>query len=498
MSERPFALRASGVTKSYGGVRALAGVDVHVRAGEVLCLAGANGSGKSTLIKIISGVENPDHGTIELGGTSAQRLTVKEAVDRGVQVIFQDMSLFPNLTVAENIAMSARVSSNARWISERKERALARSVVERLGLRLDLDAEVQDLPVADRQLVAICRALALDVKVLFMDEPTTALTWHEVETLFRVVAQLKEQGVAIVFVSHKTDEVLDISDRITVLRNGEVVADGPTAEFDHASLVEALLGYSATEDRVLSQALAAAAPALEVEGLAATDLFADVSFSLVQGEVVGLTGLLGSGRSEVAEAIFGKVPTTGGRVRVAGREVSIEGIDDALRAGVAYVPSDRLTQGVFLDQSIATNLVSATIGTVTRRGGVLDESAMAAQVDDAVRDLAIKIGEPTDPARSLSGGNQQKVVLGKWLATDPGVLILNGPTVGVDAGSKAAIMEILRRKASAGMAILLISDDVPELVSICHRVLFIRRGRMSGELAGDEITESNVRERLVT
>jgi simple sugar transport system ATP-binding protein len=472
-------------------------VDIEVRAGEVLCLAGANGSGKSTLIKIISGVESPDGGTIEIGGRQAEHLTVTGAVDRGVQVIFQDMSLFPNLTVAENIAMSARVSSRRKVVSDRAARGMAEAVTARLGIDLDLDAEVQDLPVADRQLVAICRALVLDVKVLFMDEPTTALTWHEVETLFGVVEQLKAAGVGIVFVSHKTEEVFDISDRITVLRNGEVVANGASADFTPERLVEALLGYSASEERVLSPLPEQPAPALEVTGLAAPSLFEDIGFRVDQGEVVGLTGLLGSGRSEVAEAIFGRIRTSRGTVRVLGEEVAVRSVGDALAAGIAYVPSDRLTQGVFLDQPISVNLVSASIDGVAHRGGVLDEGAMRTQVLTAVEDLAIKIGDADDPVRSLSGGNQQKVVLGKWLATKPAVLILNGPTVGVDAGSKAAIMQILRQHAAEGMGILLISDDVPELVSVCHRVLFIRRGRMAGELAGENVTEESVREGLV-
>ncbi|WP_251840624.1 ATP-binding cassette domain-containing protein, partial [Oceanitalea stevensii] len=328
MNEQPLALRARGVRKSYGGVHALKGVDVEVRAGEVLCLAGANGSGKSTLIKIIAGVETPDGGEIEIGGESVGRLSVTDAVDRGVQVIFQDMSLFPNLTVAENIAMSARISRGRKIVSHREAREVAGAVVERLGLHLDLDAEVGELPISDRQLVAICRALALDVKVLFMDEPTTALTWREVDTLFAVVNQLKAQGVAIVFVSHKTEEVFGISDRITVLRNGEVVADDVSSAFDHDSLVEALLGYRATEDRVLSTLPEHPAPALQVEELSSTDLFADVSFEIGKGEIVGLAGLLGSGRAEVAEAVFGRLPITGGTVRVdEHRAVAVEPVE---------------------------------------------------------------------------------------------------------------------------------------------------------------------------
>ncbi|WP_084075329.1 sugar ABC transporter ATP-binding protein [Demequina sp. NBRC 110052] len=493
-----FALRARGISKSFGGVKALTDVDLDVVPGEVLCLAGANGSGKSTLIKIISGVETPDSGTIEIDGEEIVTSSVAAAVQRGVQVIFQDMSLFPNLTVAENIAMSERVKDGVKVISGKRARSLAKSVIERLGIDLDLEARVENISVADRQLVAICRALALDVKVLFMDEPTTALTWHEIESLRQVVEQLKKEQVGIVFVSHKTEEVFAMSDRIVVLRNGVVVRTGATADFTENSLVEALVGYLPEDQRrVEISDTGEEPPALSVEGIGVESLFADVSFAVGRGEIVGLTGLLGSGRSEIAEAIFGKLPIDTGTIAVGGETKTIRSVADAITAGIGYVPEDRLTQGVVLGQSIERNLVSAALGKVSSSAGVLKERLLAETSRASVAELQIKTDNAALPVSSLSGGNQQRVVLGKWMLTDPKVLILNGPTVGVDAGSKATILEILRDAARSGMGVLLISDDVPELVSVCHRVLFVRRGRLAGELAHDEVAEPAIRERLV-
>ncbi|KQQ06055.1 MULTISPECIES: sugar ABC transporter ATP-binding protein [unclassified Rathayibacter] len=497
MPNTPVVLRASAVKKSYGGVHALSGVDLEIRAGEVHCLAGANGSGKSTLIKILSGVETADAGVIEIGGEEVGRLSVIDAISRGIQVIYQDLSLFPNLTVAENMAMTTRVAGGRKIVSASAARALTERVTARLGLQIDPDALLEELPVAQRQLVAICRALANDVKVLFMDEPTTALTWNEVETLFGVVRTLKSDGVSIVFVSHKTEEVFALSDRITVLRNGRMVAAGDATDFDRDSLVEALIGRQELEERIVADLPADVRPALRVQNLSAPGLFEDVSFDVSPGEIVGLTGIMGSGRSEVADAVFGIIPFTRGSVEVDGRRVRSGSVASAMDAGIAYVPADRLTQGVFLEQPISRNMIASSISRVTSRLGWLRPKTVARRVDGLVADLELKIGQPSDPVSTLSGGNQQRVVLAKWLATDPKVLVLNGPTVGVDIGSKSAILQILRDRAAAGMTVLLISDDIPELVSVCHRVLVVRRGRLVDEITSDTVTVEAVRERSI-
>ncbi len=497
MNEHPIVLRAQHVTKTYGGAHALSDAHLEIRGGEVHCLAGANGSGKSTLIKILSGVESADRGEIEISGETVTRLSVPGAIARGIQVIYQDLSLFPNLTVAENIAMTSRVAGHTKVVSAASAKRTAAAVQERLGLDLDLDAYVDTLSVAERQLAAICRALANEVRVLFMDEPTTALTWSEVQVLFGVIEVLKADGVAIVFVSHKTEEVFALSDRITVLRNGRVVSEGLVAEFTRDSLVEALIGRRELEERLVSERTGNEDVVLDVAGLGAPGQFRDIAFQARAGEIVGLTGLLGSGRSEIADAIFGIIAFNQGSVTVGGRPIRSGSVKSAIDAGVAYVPSDRLTQGVFLEQSITRNMIASALSRFSTRWGWIRRKAVDAGVSRLVDELHMKVGSPAHPVSSLSGGNQQRVVIAKWLATEPKLLILNGPTVGVDVGSKAAILQILREKAAEGMAVLLISDDVPELVAACHRVLVVRRGRLVDEIRSDDVSVDTLRERTI-
>jgi len=489
-------LAARGITKTFGGVKALDGVTLEVRPGEVHCLAGENGCGKSTLIKIISGVEQPDSGVLELGGQTFDRMTPRASLAAGVQVIYQDFSLFPNLTVAENIGLSAMVVQGRRVVSAAEMRRLAEDVVERMQVRLDLDARVEDLNVADRQLTAICRALVQDAKVIFMDEPTTALTLHEVRNLFAVVENLRKHGVAMVFVSHKLDEVLEISQEITVLRNGRLVAHGPVEDFDKASLVRAMTGRDVLAERLLPEIPADAGLALEVEGLSLPGAFEDVRFTVRRGEILGITGLLGSGRSEVVDAIFGVTPPTSGRIRVGGREVTVRKVTDAVAAGIGYVPGDRLSQGLFLEHSIAENVVSGSLDLHRSRTGLIDRRRLAATIQRLFTSLRIKAPTVSAPVRSLSGGNQQRVVLARWLAREPVVLMLNGPTVGVDVGSKDEIHTILREGAARGTGIVVVSDDVPELVATCHRVLVFREGRVVAEISGDEVTEQSIAKEL--
>jgi simple sugar transport system ATP-binding protein len=496
MPNQPVVLHAEDVTKTFGGVHALRGVSLRIRRGEVHCLVGENGSGKSTLIKIVSGVERADSGTIEIDGVAADRLTPAVAVELGVQVIYQDLSLLPNLTVAENIALATRLANRRRFASRRAAEDIAGAAAQRLGVQLDLAARVEDLPVAQRQLVAICRAFANRAKVLFMDEPTTALTWREIDALFELVHRLRGEGLAVVFVSHKLEEIYRISDRITVLRNGSVVGSGTPTELDRPALVRAMTGRDVVADRLVSPLVADAPAALEVRELGRSREFADVSFELRRGEIVGLTGLLGSGRTEIAEAIFGIRPADTGTVLVGGREVRIRSVPDAIAAGIGYVPDDRLTQGVFLDQTIADNVLAGSIDLRTGPLGRLRRAEIARTVAGAVRELRIKAADVLASVRSLSGGNQQRVVLAKWLVREPRVLMLNSPTVGVDIGAKEEIMRMLREQAAGGIGILIISDDVPELVSVCHRVLVVRRGRMAKSIGDDRMSAAVITEEL--
>ncbi len=489
-------LAARHISKRFGGVQALDDVTLEVRAGDVHCLAGENGCGKSTLIKIISGVEFADTGEIEIGGELNVRMTPVQALRAGVQVIYQDFALFPNLTVAENIALTSLVAHRRKLVNPGTIRRRAAEVVADLGVELDLDAHVEDLTVADRQLTAICRALAEQARVIFMDEPTTALTQREVHALFRVVNTLRDRGVAMVFVSHKLDEVLEISQHVTVMRNGRVVASGPVQEYDRASLGRAMTGRDVRDTRDVAGFDDTARPVLRVEGLGLDGAFEDVTFDLRPGEILGITGLLGSGRGEIAQALFGVAPAQRGRVEVDGTEVRIRDVRDAVAAGIGYVPSDRLTEGLFLDQSIADNVVAGSLDVHRGRFGLLDRIRLKGTIDSFFSALRIKAASVEAPIRSLSGGNQQRVVLAKWLARGPRVLILNSPTVGVDVGSKEEILDILRREAAEGKGIVVISDDVPELVSVCHRVLVVRQGRVLDVIEGDRMTEQAITEGL--
>lgn len=489
-------LEVRDVAKTYGGVRALRGVSLSLVPGEVHCLAGENGSGKSTLIKIISGVEKPDTGSITIEGQVHEHLTPNDAIRSGIQVIYQDFSLFPNLTAAENIAMLSELAARRVLSSRSRIRAAAERVVHELGLRLDLDADVETLSVADRQLIAICRALVNDAKVLIMDEPTTALTHTEVQRLFGLVRTLQQRGVAIMFVSHKLDEVLQISQRVTVLRNGAVVESGVASDYSPRAIAKAMTGREVSDERLIGDLDPDAPVLLEVENLSRAGGFSDVSFALRRGEILGITGLLGSGRSEIAEAIFGIHPADSGTIRVQGEERTIRSIRDAVHAGIGYVPEDRLTQGLFLDVSIADNMVAASLDSYRTRAGLLDRRKVGESIADLFARLRIQAPNVGAVVRSLSGGNAQRVVLAKWLDRRPSILMLNGPTVGVDIGSKEEIIGILRKQAAAGTGVIVISDDIPELVTSCHRILIVHDGRIVAELTGDEIDAGEIQRRM--
>jgi simple sugar transport system ATP-binding protein len=486
-------LEARNIVKTYGGVTALHGVTLRLTAGHVHALAGENGCGKSTLIKIISGAERPDSGEIVINGVSHAHMTPKGAIQQGIQVIYQDFSLFPGLTVAENIVLTSAVAEKRTLYSRRQSRPAAQQIVDDLGLSLDLDQEVERLSVADKQLTAICRALINDARVIIMDEPTTALTHSEVQRLFALVSTLRARGVALVFVSHKLEEALQVAQDVTILRNGELIISGPATDFDRRSISHYMTGRDVDESRLVNPPRYDREPVLSVQDLTLPGAFENISFDLHAGEILGLTGLLGSGRSEIAEALFGVLRAESGRTIVDGKATTIHGIRDAIDAGIGYVPEDRLTQGLFLDKSIADNVIASSLERHRRRG-LLDARAIAATITEQFQRLRIKAPNVEAPVRSLSGGNAQRVVLAKWLANGPKILMLNGPTVGVDVGSKEEILTILRAQAAAGMGIIVISDDVPELVSVCNRVLVVQQGRISATYSGDDITPEAIQE----
>jgi simple sugar transport system ATP-binding protein len=478
------------IVKSFGGAKALAGVSLTVKSGEVHCIAGENGSGKSTLIKIMSGVHAPDSGLIRLGEKTFEALSPREAVREGVQVIFQDFSLLPNLTVAENIALPTYISKNSRFLSKKESKEIAQTALELIGIDIDINAPVAEISIASKQLIAIARATNLGVKMLFMDEPTTALTRKEIKRLFEVVEQIKARGVATVFVSHKIDEIQEICNTISILRNGELVADGLMKDFKRDAISEAMTGLNISETRIAPALKPSSTKVIEVKKLSTKPTFSDVSFSIAPGEILGITGLLGSGRTELAEAIFGQYPIDSGEIIVEGKSISLNSSSAAIKAGIGYVPPDRLTQGLFLDQSILRNLIAVGIDQHQGRGGILAKKRLYEAGEKWIKDLRIKTKNSQNPVTSLSGGNQQRVVLAKWLAMNPHLMILNGPTVGVDIGSKREILEIIRDRAQEGMAFLVVSDDIPELIQICHRVLVIKNGLVSKEFSESELDEN--------
>ena len=479
------------VSKSFAGVRALVDIDLEIAPGEIHCLAGENGSGKSTLIKVISGVHTPEEGSVAIAGREYTHLTPSAAIDAGVRVIYQDFSVFPNLSVMENIALGSEVAAGRALVNRSRMREVAREAIAKIGFTVDLDELVGNLSVADKQLVAISRALMGDAKLIIMDEPTTALTKKEVCALFDIVADLQSRGIAIVFVSHKLEEVFEIAQRFTILRSGRKVITCPKEDLDRASFARHMTGrdFDEAPDRT---GYIDADPVLEVREATVADAFENASLSVRPGEILGITGLLGSGRTELALSLFGMLPLDSGTVSVAGKDVTLRGVRDAIKAGIAYVPEDRLTEGLFLSRSIGDNITISEMESFTKALGFIDKEAIRAEEKRWVERLGILTPDPDNAVNTLSGGNQQKVVLAKWLATNPSVLILNGPTVGVDIGSKFTIHSILRELAAQGMAIIIISDDIAEVLTNCSTIAIMRAGHLSEPISPDTLTEAEL------
>ena len=479
------------VSKSFAGVRALVDIDLEIAPGEIHCLAGENGSGKSTLIKVISGVHTPEEGSVAIAGREYTHLTPSAAIDAGVRVIYQDFSVFPNLSVMENIALGSEVAAGRRLVNRSRMREVAREAIAKIGFTVDLDELVGNLSVADKQLVAISRALMGDAKLIIMDEPTTALTKKEVCALFDIVADLQSRGIAIVFVSHKLEEVFEIAQRFTILRSGRKVITCPKEDLDRASFARHMTGRDFDEAPYRTGYIDAD-PVLEVREATVADAFENASLSVRPGEILGITGLLGSGRTELALSLFGMLHLDSGRIRVKGQDVTLRGVRDAIKAGIAYVPEDRLTEGLFLSRSIGDNITISEMDAFTHYLGFIDKEAIRAEEKRWVERLGVLTPDPDNAVNTLSGGNQQKVVLAKWLATNPSVLILNGPTVGVDIGSKFTIHSILRELAAQGMAIIIISDDIAEVLTNCSMIAIMRAGHLSEPISPDTLTEAEL------
>lgn len=476
-----FALRLKGVSKVFGGVKALDHVDFDVRAGEVHCLAGENGCGKSTLIKIVTGVYRPESADlIALFGEEIAAITPVMARAKGVSVIWQDLALFPNMSVAENIDFDDLVGLRPRGVDYGTMKARAGAALARLGVTLDLNAPLETLPIAQRQVVAIARALVNEARLIFMDEPTASLTQSETDRLLDIVRKLSADGVAVVFVSHRLAEVLDIAERVTVLRDGRLVGVYPTEGMTQARLGELMTGHL-LEDSVAARDMSAAPVVFQAQNLTLPGDFEGIDLTIRAGEVVGLIGLIGAGRTELAHAIMGMTQPTGGEMRLNGAPYRPRSIRQAIAQGLAYVSEDRLQLGLLQKQSIEDNAAITVLDRLLDGTGLIAGTKKRDLIMGWVQKLGIKIGLPDDAISTLSGGNQQKVVLAKWLATEPKLLILDSPTVGVDVGARAGIFRIVRDLADQGLAILLISDEVTEALFNADRVLHMAQGRLTGQ-----------------
>ena len=470
-------LCVKNIKKSFGGVHALKGVDLTIKKGETHCLAGENGCGKSTIIKVISGFYKPDEGTIEIDGKEYTNMSTADAIAAGIQVIYQDFSIFPNLTVMENLAFNQVLAEKKKFVNKKEFRKIAEEAVKKINFDVDLDARVETLPVADKQLIAISRALLHNAKLIIMDEPTTALTKREVTRLFGIIEELKKEGITILFVSHKLDEVFEISDSITILRSGQNVYHCPASEMTEEKFTYYMTGRNIDTSEVKEvKDFSKAEKVLEVKDLSAKG-FEHVSFDLHAGEILGVAGQLGSGRTELSLALFGMLKPTGGSICISGKEVQLKNVAEAQKHGIALVPEDRLTEGLFLPQPIYKNIAVTSLKELSEHW---------------VKEIGVATKDHTLPVQTLSGGNQQKVVLARWLATHPKILILNGPTVGVDIGAKYDIHKLLRELAKQGMAVLVVSDDVAEITALCDRALIMKAGSMTGEFTGEDLTDDNL------
>jgi rhamnose transport system ATP-binding protein len=481
------------MTKAYAGVRALKGVSFDLHAGEVHALVGENGAGKSTLIKVMTGAVAADSGSIDVAGRRVTHMEPHAARALGIAAIYQQPALFPHLTVAENIALTLESASVWRRVDWNARRRRARDLLNRVGARINPDRSVETLSMPEQQIVEIARAIGADARVLIMDEPTASLDEREVEHLFAVIARLREHGTGIVYISHRLEEVFTIADRITVLRDGESVGTWLTNEIDRPQLIRLMVGRELSAVFPKRQ-VTLGEHALAVRGLRhrASGVF-DVSFSVRRGEILGLAGLVGSGRTELAEILFGLRPADAGDIWINGATVRLTSPSQAIARGLGYVPEDRRQHGVVLDMSIASNASLANLKSVAR-AGLIDREVERASAARYVDQLRIKAASVDADVGSLSGGNQQKVALARWLSTNPSILILDEPTQGVDVGSKAEIHALMGALAARGLAIIMISSELPEILGMSDRIAVMRAGTIRGVLTRADATQDKVLE----
>ncbi len=480
MSDTSPLLEMRGIVKSFPGVQALRGVDLSLRPGEVLALLGENGAGKSTLMKVLGGAHRADEGTLSIDGRVTPFDSPQDSRNAGVAVIYQEFNLVPGLTAVENIFLGQEVT-RAGFVARKQERERAAALFKRLGVDIDLDVPCRRLTTAQQQLVEIAKALAFDARIIVMDEPSAALTSHEVERLFEIIRDLKRHGIGIIYISHRLDEVFTVADRVTVLRDGRNVGERPVAQITRNQMIELMVGRE-LKDEFPARTVTLGAPRLEVSGLRRGRAVRDVSFAVRRGEILALTGLVGAGRTETARLIFGADPREAGEIRLDGNVLALRSPQDAIAAGIGLLTEDRKLQGLVLGHSVRENFGLPNLTWLSRRGFVQlgqERTHFARYVDQ----LRIKVPNQEQRAGNLSGGNQQKVVLAKWLARNCDVLIFDEPTRGIDVGAKYEIYLLLNELAAAGKAIVMISSELPEVLGMADRILVMHEGRVTGEIA---------------
>jgi len=490
-------LEIENISKNFPGVKALQNVELAINKGEIHALIGENGAGKSTLIKILSGVYQPEpDGIIKMGDEILTNLDPLISLHHGIVVIYQDFSLFPNLSVLENITLGRYVEQDKRLVNYNEMRSVAKEMLQQLDVdNIDLDVPLGDLSVARQQLVAIARALANNAKLLILDEPTSSLSNTEVQKLFQIMFSLKARGISMLFISHKLDEVFEISDRFSVLRDGKYVGTYNADELDESQLIALMVGrqisYTMYPKRHLDE------PLLEIQNFTKKGNFKDINFTLHRGEVLGITGLVGAGRTEVVKSIFGLNTADEGVLLLEGKEISIKTPTEAMDTGIAFIPENRLLEGLVLKKSTRENLALTLLESLSNKLGLINQTKREKLVKTWIKKLEIRPDNPSLLTAKLSGGNQQRVVIAKWLATEPKILIVDEPTNGIDVGAKAEIHKLLRSLAEAGLGIIVVSSELPEILAICDRVVVMRRGRVTAKMFCEGLSQEDIMSKAI-
>ena len=489
-------LEARGITKAFPGVVALDDVSFQVCPGEVHALAGENGSGKSTLIKVLTGVYQPDNGNVFFNDEEVSFGSPREALAAGISTIYQEVNLVPLMTVAENIFLGREPRTRLGTIDVNRMNREASATLANFDIEADVRTPLRSLGLGVQQMVAIARAVSINAQVVIMDEPTSSLEATEVDTLFRVIRQLREQNIGVVFVTHRLEEFYEICDQITVLRDGNAVHSGPLAELPKLPLIATMLGRELPDvqselTRFEAHHAAAAQPVLVAEGLTRYGVIEDISFEVRPGEVVGFAGLLGSGRTETAKAVFGAMSIDSGTVKIDGKEVKLRSPAVAIKNGLAFMPEDRRAEGIIPGLSVRDNIVSAALPYISH-GGLVSRKAADEIVDKFIKALDIKVANPDQPVEQLSGGNQQKVLLARWLCLNVKVLILDEPTRGIDVGAKAEVQRLVGELAGQGLGIVMISTELEEIIEGSDQVVVLKDGQVVATVSSDELTEGNL------